>query len=329
MEEKIKRIKASEILSEDEIKKLPSWVKADISNAFLIGDSQTSIEISDGQRYCLTNNINNLSGAAWTKNSCSVFNTHYSTKGDESYAHSIRKIHPTPKPPQLMRDLIEFFTKEHEIVFDYFMGVGGSLLGAALCGRRGAGIDLNSTYIDAYKSAAQNLNLPVFPCLCGDSNQLLTDNETIKSLLNNEKAGMILIDPPYANMMSKEKTGADIAVYGSNSATPFTDSKADLGNIPRKEFIPTLKEIIEKSLQYLKPKGYVIVFCKDMQPKKKETNILHAEIISALNEIPNLFYRGLKIWADQTVKLFPYGYPFEFVANQIHQYILVFRKSNK
>ena len=43
MEEKIKRIKASEILSEDEIKKLPGWVKADIDNDFLIGYSQTSI----------------------------------------------------------------------------------------------------------------------------------------------------------------------------------------------------------------------------------------------------------------------------------------------
>ena len=44
--------------------------------------------------------------------------------------HHIRKIHPTPKPPQLMRDLIQFFTKEGELVFDTFMGVGGTLLGA-------------------------------------------------------------------------------------------------------------------------------------------------------------------------------------------------------
>jgi hypothetical protein len=63
-----------------------------------------------------------------------------------------------------------------------------------------------------------------------------------------------------------------------------------------------------------------------MQPKKKETNLLHAQIVDALNEIPKLYYRGMKIWADQSVKLFPYGYPFDFVANQIHQYILIFRK---
>ena len=51
-----------------------------------------------------------------------------------------------------------------------------------------------------------------------------------------------------------------------------------------------------------------------------------AQIVDALNEIPKLYYRGMKIWADQSVKLFPYGYPFDFVANQIHQYILIFRK---
>ena len=318
-------IKVKDVLSAEEISVLPSWVKADIENAVFVEGSNISIEISDGRRFCLTNKINDLPGSEWTKQICSVINTRYSTRGEDSYAHHIRKVHPTPKPPQLMRDLIEFFTKENEIVFDYFMGVGGSLLGASLCGRRALGIDLNQSYIDTYKLASENLGLPVQPCVCGDSNDILSDQYTMRRLLGNEQVGMILIDPPYANMMSKEKTGADILVYGK-SATPFTDYDVDLGNIDSKEFVPRLKGIIEKSLPYLKTKGYLVVFCKDMQPKKKDTNLLHAQIVDALNEIPKLYYRGMKIWADQSVKLFPYGYPFDFVANQIHQYILIFRK---
>lgn len=326
MEENTGKTKVKDVLTEEQILKLPQWVRDYIDNAFFVNDGRSSIEISDGRRYCLGNSLNDLSGGEWTRNICSVINTRYSTRGEDSYAHNIRKIHPTPKPPQLMKELIEFFTKENEIVFDYFMGVGGSLLGTSLCHRRGAGIDLNAKYIEAYQKASQQLNLPIQPCLCGDSDSLLDDETIISELLNGEKAGMILIDPPYANMMSKEKTGADVAVYGSNSATPFTDSQFDLGNVPVEEFIPKLKTIVEKSLKYLKTKGYVVVFCKDMQPKKKQTNLLHAELVSALNEIPKLYFRGLKIWADQTVKLFPYGYPFDFVANQIHQYILIFRK---
>ena len=315
-----------DILTEAEIAALPNWVKQELEKAKVIGSTLRTIELEDGRRYSLDNTINDLAGAEWTRYISSVINTRYLTKGKDSYAHHIRKIHPTPKPPQLMKELIEFFTKENEIVLDYFMGVGGSLLGASLCGRRGAGIELNELYIDAYKQAAEELNLPIQKCIAGNSDFILGDHSKMQELLNSEKAGLILIDPPYANMMSKPKTGADIAVYG-NQATPFTDSPDDLGNLPQTEFIPKLKEIIEKSLQYLKTKGYLIIFCKDMQPKKKATNLLHAEIISALNEIPSLYYRGLKIWADQTVKLFPYGYPFDFVANQIHQYILIFRKN--
>ena len=317
--------KVTDILSPEEISALPSWVKEDIENAFFVPGSNISIEISDGRRFCITNRINDLSGAEWTSQLCSVLNTRYSTRGEESYAHHIRKVHPSPKPPQLMRDLIQFFTKENEIVFDYFMGVGGSLLGASLCNRRAAGIDLNPQFIQTYYAAAEALSLPKQPCLCGDSNLLLDDSNAIGALLNGEQAGMILIDPPYANMMSKEKTGADIPVYGK-TATPFTNSAADLGNVDPQEFFPLLKSIVEKSLPYLKPKGYLVVFCKDLQPKKKETNLLHAKIIDSLNDIPKLYFRGLKIWADQSSKLFPYGYPFDFVANQIHQYILIFRK---
>lgn len=319
-------VKVKDVLKDEEIVKLPSWVQKDIENAFFVDGSKTNIEISNGKRFSLGNKINDLSGSEWTNQISSVINTRYPTNGSEGYAHHIRKIHPTPKPPQLMCDIIKFFTKENEIVLDYFMGVGGTLLGASLCNRRGAGIELNQMYIDAYKEAARYLNLTEHPCICGDSNVVLADKNKMEFLLGSNQAGMILIDPPYANMMSKEKTGADIEIYGK-TATPFTNFDSDLGNIDSKLFVGSLKGIVEKSLHYLKPKGYLIVFCKDMQPKKKETNLLHAQIIDALNDIPSLYYRGLKIWADQTNKLFPYGYPFDFVANQIHQYILIFRKN--
>lgn len=87
-----------------------------------------------------------------------------------------------------------------------------------------------------------------------------------------------------------------------------------------------MKESIQLILPYVKKKGYVVIFIKDLQPNKKETNLLHAKIVETLNDIQELNYKGLKIWADQTAKLFPYGYPFSYVSNQIHQYILVFRK---
>ena len=224
-----------------------------------------------------------------------------------------------------MRDIIQFFTKENELVFDYFMGVGGTLLGAGVCNRKAVGIDLNPDYIYAYKCAAKEIGTAIYKCVQGDCLEVLADEQKMSELLEGEQISLVLIDPPYGNMMSREKTGADIKVYG-NVATPFTDSDKDFGNLELDVFFDSLKESVKKVLPYIKKRGYVVVFIKDLQPNGKNVNLLHAEIINRLNEIPNLNYKGMKIWADQTAKLFPYGYPFSFVANQIHQYILVFRK---
>ena len=304
---------------------LPSWIINNLDSARVIGNSKKTIILQDGRRYQLNNTLNHLSGREWTFFINSVFFTHYPTNGKEAYAHHIRKIHPTPKPPQLMRDIIQFFTKEGELVFDTFMGVGGTLLGAALCNRVAAGIDLNPKYISAYHAAAKELLLQDYATECGDCLTVLKDQTRMKALTSGEPISLLLFDPPYSNMMSKEKTGADIAVYGKN-ATPFSNSSLDLGNMNRALFLTKLRESVELALPYIKFRGYVILFIKDLQPNKKETNLLHADVINELNKIPNIYYKGMKIWADESTKLYPYGYPFSFVANQIHQYILIFRK---
>ena len=304
---------------------LPAWVLKKIDSARIFGDSKQMLIFPDGEKYQINNPLNNLSGGDWLNFTTSVFSTFYTTNGKDSYAHDIRKIHPSPKPPQLMKEIIEFFTKENELVFDYFMGVGGSLLGAGLCNRKAIGIDLNEKYIETYKNAAKEIGVDIFSTKCGDCLEILNNEKEMNSLLRDEKISLVLIDPPYANMMSKEKTGGDIAVYG-NKATPFTNDERDFGNLNQSVFFDSLKQSVELVFPYIKKHGYIVIFIKDLQPNKKELNLLHADIIEKLNEIPNLNYKGLRIWADNSAKLFPYGYPFSFVANQIHQYILVFRK---
>ena len=320
------RLPAKDHLTCGEIESLPKWVKCDLSNAALIGKSKRVIQTTDGKKYHIDNRLNSLSGSEWTYFLNSVINTRYPTTGNESYAHQIRKVHPSPKPPQLTKQLIEFFTKEGETVFDYFMGVGGTLLGASLCGRHALGVDLNPEYISTYIQASNNLNLEIQPTIVGDATFLLQDTTEISNALNGEKVSMILIDPPYGNMMARPKTGEITKKKSDNTPTPFTNSDSDLGNMPLSQFFGVLKSTIQSSLNFLRNKGHLVVFIKDMQPNRKELNLLHADLIYLLNEIPELKYLGLKIWADQGVNLYPYGYPYSYVANQIHQYILIFRK---
>jgi len=317
---------ALKILNNEQIEKLPNWVKKNIEKAIIIGESKNVIQTSDGKKYHLKNSLNDLSGGEWTFFLNSVINTRFSTNGKDSYAHNIRKMHPSPKPPQLMEEIIRFFTKENELIFDYFMGVGGTLLGASLSNRRAIGIDLEKSYIKAYKEANQELKLKEQITIQGDSVDILNNPTILNNILKGELFSLILIDPPYGNMMAREKTGEALKKGKDTSPTPFTNLTNDLGNMDWDTFRDVFKNSIINSIKFLKNKGHLVVFIKDLQPKNGDLNLLHADLIRDINNIQKIKYLGTKIWADQGVNLYPYGYPYGYVSNQIHQYILIFKK---
>lgn len=275
----------------------------------------------DGEIYDIRNELNNLSGKRWLFFLNSVEITNYPTTGEESYGHELRKIHPSPKPPQLMKKIIEFFTKEGGWVFDPFMGVGGTLLGASLCKRNAVGIDISSKYVDVYKEVSKKLGLKEQIAIVEDGRNIPLIFEDIGEFFD-----LILTDPPYSNMQARPKTGDKAKKLGKSFSTPFTDDPRDIGNVDHRTFLQSLKEIIEKSIPYLKKGKYLVVFTKDLQPNKENINLLHADIVLTLSEIKGLRFKGYKIWFDQSQNLYPFGYPFSYVSNQFHQFILIFRK---
>lgn len=266
------------------------------------------------------NQLNDLSGAEWIFFLNSVDVTHYSTRGDDSFAHHLRAKHPSPKPPQLMKKFVDFFTKEGQVVFDPFMGVGGTLIACSLSNRKGIGVDLSQQYIDIYQEVCKEIGVMEQSAIVGNSLELE------KLLPQESKFDFILTDPPYGEMLSKKRTGQKKKKTGLTVATPFTCHETDLGNMEREIFLESLKDVIAKSVEYLKPKGYVAVFVKDLQPNGHGHNMLHCDITTKLLEISNLSFKGYKIWYDATQKLYPFGYPHAFVANQFHQFIMIFRK---
>lgn len=266
------------------------------------------------------NKLNDLSGSEWIFFLNSVEVTHYSTKGADGFAHHLRGKHPSPKPPQLMKKFVDFFTKEGQTVFDPFMGVGGTLIACSLSNRKGIGVDLSKNYIDLYKKVCKELSVSEQTAIVGNSLELE------KLLSKDTKFDFILTDPPYGEMLSKKRTGQKKKKTGVAVATPFTNHENDLGNMERENFLESLKNIIAKSAEYLKPKGYVAVFVKDLQPNGNGHNMLHCYITTKLLEIPDLSFKGYKIWYDATQKLYPFGYPHAFVSNQFHQFIMIFRK---
>ena len=229
-----------------------------------------SIELIEGEPDLLTGErFNDLSQEKWAAHQAPIIDTFYPTSDEAGYAHHIRKRHPSPKPPQLMKRLIEFFTKWDGWVFDPFVGVGGTLLGCSMAGRHGVGVDLSQTYLDLYQKATSELNLEPQTIYAGDAVHL----EEIFSG-KDYTFDLVLTDPPYGNMLSRKRTGERKKKTGDDSPTPSTNEEHDLGNMPAEQFYEALKSVIAQSMKFLKVKGYVVVFCKDLQPtSSRQLNI--------------------------------------------------------
>jgi DNA modification methylase len=265
------------------------------------------------------NRLNELTGREWTYALRSVITTRYPTSGPDAYAHDLRRAHPSPKPPQLIAELVRFFTRRDGHVLDPFAGVGGTLLACSMEGRSAVGVDLSPEYAAIYAAVCERLGLAPQPYLVGDSRRLADFSEVAGRPFD-----LILTDPPYAAMMAREKTG-ERKKRGQGAATPFTASPDDLGNLGYWEFLAELRGVLAGALAFLKPRGHLVLFTKDLQPTAEHHNMLHADITAALRELPGLEFRGYRIWHDQSLNLYPFGYPFAFVANQQHQFILIFR----
>ena len=76
------------------------------------------------------NKLNDLTGAEWQFATKTVISKIYPS----NLQHKLRSEHGGQKPPELCSDLIKTFTKAGQTVLDPLAGVGGTLIGAALCG---------------------------------------------------------------------------------------------------------------------------------------------------------------------------------------------------
>lgn len=65
--------------------------------------------------------------------------------------------HPTQKPLSVMKRLIEYTTKEGDIVLDPFMGSGSTCLACSMLGRQSIGIEINEQYFNIASERIKHL----------------------------------------------------------------------------------------------------------------------------------------------------------------------------
>ena len=78
-------------------------------------------------------------------------------RGPQSYGHNLRRAHPAPKPPQLMAEIIRFFSKADGWVLDPFAGSGSTLVACEQLGRGARLVEIDPRYCDVIIDRWQRL----------------------------------------------------------------------------------------------------------------------------------------------------------------------------
>jgi len=267
--------------------------------------------------YSPRNRVNDLTGKEWLFWTRSVITKNY----PPNLQHKLRNLHGGQKPPELCADLIKIFTKKGQVVLDPFMGVGGVLLGAALCNRIATGIEIEPKWIEIYKEVCRLENIQEMETITGDAQEIIPK-------FKHRTFDMILTDIPYWKMDRAPRSKGKYKKYGEMAKDPLF-SKLSVFNTreycSKAEWLVNMREIFELATAFLKKDGYLLSFIGDMY-FDDEYHCLSAELANELEKIKNLKWKANIIWYDVSKKLHLYGYQYTYIPSMIHQNIIVFKK---
>ena len=287
------------------------------------------------------NTLNELSGEEWLYFTKSLWTTAYPSE----LGHDRRRAHGANKPPRLMARLIEFFTRGGELVLDPFAGVGGTLLGAAICRtpRRALGFEIEprwvATYEDVVKDALRARDAggeaiadlgnsdPGGPRSFEPSGCRMVLGDAVHGLeaLGSGSVDMVATDPPYNPQLRMTMAGGAAAEAWANRRTDYamvTEDPADIANSASyPEYLDRMSHILGECRRVLRDRGYAILIVRDAYQDGRYR--FTGSDLAARAEQVGLVPKGDLVWYQAGTRLRPYGYPRGFVPNIVHQHILV------
>lgn len=273
------------------------------------------------------NKLNNLTGSEWLPETKSFW---YQKGLGKNHPHAqIEKQHPAPFSYQDISRLISFFTKKDEIVLDPFLGVGSTIKAAELLSRKGVGIELSKKWLDM---AQLRLDTEVEQGASHKHDFILGDARLALKEMNSQSVDFIVTSPPYWSILNKKADHKTINRVENNLSTNYSDSDHDLGNIESyDEFLNILThDIFQEAGRVLKAGKYMAIVVSDFRDKSKFVSF-HSDLIQKLDKLNlekgfRFNLQGVKTLLQNHKSLLPYGYPYAYVENIHHQYILIFRK---
>lgn len=269
----------------------------------------------------LINNLNDLNAQEWIQETISVFVQKGLGLGHEDT--KIERQHPAPFSFQDVGRLIKFFTKNGQRVLDPFSGVGSTLKACAINNREGIGIEIVKKYVDlTHERLRKELRDDLFgninknqKVICGDALKAIDD-------IPDNHFDFIVTSPPYWNILNKVDHKVKQERIAHNLDIKYSNLTKDIGNITNyDEFLSVLSGFFNECARVLKPKKYLCIVVSDFRHKDKFYTF-HSDLAQKL-EAGYYALKGITVLYQRHKKIFPYGYPYSYVPNIHHQYILI------
>ena len=262
------------------------------------------------------NRLNDLKPREWIKFQKSWF-VH-----DPPPRRKDAKLHPAKFPETLAQEFIEFFTKADQTVLDPMLGTGSTLIACLRSGRNGIGIELSPKYAELATRLVEQERGSLAPehlraeVIQGDA----ADLPSFKL----PPIDYVFTSPPYWNMLHAKGAGTQKHRRKDDALdVAYSEDPADLGNIEDyDEFLERLVAIYSTLREVLRPRAYLTIIVKNVK-KGGRIYPLAWDLGRQLGQIYTL--KDEKIWAQDNIRLAPYGMGNAWVSNTFHHYCLQFR----
>lgn len=264
------------------------------------------------------NRLNDLSPKEWLR-----FQKSWFVHNPPARQRQARR-HPAKFPETLAREFVEFFTKRGQRVLDPMVGTGSTLVACLRSGRNSVGIELNPTYAGLAQQTVAEERERLGAQAAELEAAVITADAAQLSDLGLPAVDYVLTSPPYWNMLHargaqtqrRRRQQDDLDVV-------YSDHPADLGNIPDyDEFLDRLVAVYAALPAVLRPKAYLTIIVKNVK-KGGQVFPLAWDLAARLRRVFTL--KDEKIWAQDDIRLAPYGLGNAWVSNTFHHYCLQFR----
>ncbi len=275
--------------------------------------------------------FNGLSAKEWTVLSKNVWNDVSSPR------QSVHMLHGATFPQALADRVLSLYSKQGDIVFDPFAGIGTTVIAAAKMDRIGIGIELQQQFSDIAANLIDKEKTDLF-----GSKQLLRhevicdDCRSLEKHLYSSSVQLTLSAPPYPNMNTRpphpkgpgRPRKVDVVEEMSERVPAHSLRQDDFGNFGYAMYLDELKRVLKKVLNVTREGGYSVWVVRDQRDTYNSAQYVpvHADIIS-IGVVAGWKHHDLIVWdQNDQRRLMLLGYPNVFYSNMNCSYLIVFRK---